>query len=355
MIRLTIHPLGGPHMNRQKRPNGGTGAYRAGVALLGLYQVVLASTLVVALFMLWPEPTSDRLNWLPTVRFLPPAFSLSDDARLILIVLCTGALGSYVHATTSFVSYVGNRRLVFSWAWWYLLRPFLGMALALIFYFVLRGGLLTTSAEPSKMSPFGIAAVAGLVGMFSKQATDKLRELFDNLFKTEMGQGDDARADKLGANVPVAEAMIDRRKIAAFVIPDGKEAKHVLIVELHKLLGGVVTRIPVLDHNDVLQCVIHQSLLYKFLADRSIEAVAKQEAFDAKKFSLQDFLELPSMKALVQDSMAFVPAGAMLSEAKELMERTPNCQDVFVTEHGLPNEPVQGWLTDAELLRAAKA
>ncbi len=31
-------------------------------------------------------------------------------------------------------------------------------------------------------------AISGLVGMFSKQATDKLDELFNNLFKTEKEQ-----------------------------------------------------------------------------------------------------------------------------------------------------------------------
>ena len=41
-----------------------------------------------------------------------------------------------------------------------------------------------------------MAAVVGLAGMFSKQATDKLREVFENLFKTEKGTN---RADPLKA------------------------------------------------------------------------------------------------------------------------------------------------------------
>ena len=228
------------------------------------------------------------------------------------------------------------------------------MALAIIFYFVLRGGLLATSVQPDQISPFGIAALAGLVGMFSKQATDKLRELFDNLFKTERGKGDDARADKLGANLPVANEMIVRRRMVAYVIGEGRADKHVPIVELHHMLGGIVTRIPMLDHTDVVRCVVHESLLYKFLADKSIEAARNKAQFGAETFTLEDFLAAPGMKELVQDSMAFVPIGAVLSEAKDRMERTRNCQDVFVTEHGLPGEPVRGWLTDAELLRYLK-
>jgi transcriptional regulator with XRE-family HTH domain len=131
---------------------------------------------------------------------------------------------------------------------------------------------------------------------------------------------------------------------------DGGES----VVDLHRMLGGVITRIPVLGHDDVPVCVIHQSLLYKFLADRSIEALKTKQPFDAEHYTLADLLAAPRMKELVQDSLAYVPEGALLADAKERMERTPNCQDVFVTEHGQPGEPVLGWLTDAELRRAAR-
>lgn len=327
--------------------------YEPMVAVLAIYQLVLAMVLVFIVFMLWPE--KDGAGWSKSFQIGARTTQLSDDGRLILIVLCIGALGSYIHAATSFVSYVGNRRLVFSWAWWYILRPFIGMALALIFYFVIRGGLLATSADPSEINPFGIAAVAGLVGMFSKQATDKLRELFDNLFKTDRGHGDDARSDKLATNRPVASEMIDRSKMTAYVVPEGKTDQQVRMIDLHRLLGGFVSRIPVLDHEGVAKCVIHESLLYKYLADQSIAAAGTSSPFNAESHSLDQFLNTAGMKEFVQDSMAFVPVGAMLSEAKDRMEKTKYCRDVFVTEHGLPNEPVLGWLTDGELLRPSKA
>jgi len=148
--------------------------------------------------------------------------------------------------------------------------------------------------------------------------------------------------------------MNERRKITAFVIPDGGNEVDVRVIDLHRMLGGVVTRIPVLNHADVPICVIHQSLLYKFLADRSIDAVKAKQAFDAERYTLADFLAAPGMKELVQDSLAYVPQGAMLSDAKERMERIRICQDIFVTEHGQAGEPVLGWLTDAEVRRAAK-
>lgn len=133
---------------------------------------------------------------LPTVTLFGGRLVLnhSVEVRLLLIALLAGALGSYIHAATSFADYVGNRKLSGNWVWWYLLRPFIGMTLALVFYFVVRGGFISPSAGGADMNPFGIAAMAGLVGMFSKQAIDKLNEVFTSLFGSK---GDDKRGDKL--------------------------------------------------------------------------------------------------------------------------------------------------------------
>jgi hypothetical protein len=147
--------------------------------------------------------------WLFRYRFQPTL-----EVRLLLLVLLAGAIGSYIHASSSFVDYLGNRTLISSWVWWYLLRPFIGMMLALLFYFVFRGGFITAGVNPggegaaSFINPFGIAALAGLVGMFSKVATDKLNEVFLTLFSPKAGQGDAKRGDKLTAGIsPVVAAI----------------------------------------------------------------------------------------------------------------------------------------------------
>jgi hypothetical protein len=84
------------------------------------------------------------------------------------------------------------------------LRPIIGSVLALVFYLVIRGGLLSVSnGAAGDLNPFGVAAIAGMVGMFSKQAADKLKETFDNLFRTAKGQGDDQRLDELTGTAPL--------------------------------------------------------------------------------------------------------------------------------------------------------
>jgi hypothetical protein len=334
---------------------GNEAIHLLGIRLVGFYSIVVSVALMGCLLWLWPERMKDTAEW---SELLTPDWlghrPVGPDTRLLLVVLCMGALGSTVHAATSFASYVGNKRIVLSWTWWYLLRPFIGASLAVLFYFVVRGGFLSTNSAATDVSVFGVAAISGLAGMFSKQATDKLREVFDNLFRTEQGQGDDARLDKLGRTQPVSEVMIKRAKIVAFEIDDGKTVADVKVKDLHKKLGGVVTRVPVLTRSGVAICIMHQSLIYKFLADKSMASVGQATTFDPSAFTLEDMLKDEEIQKLAQNTIAFVPSGATLAETKAAMDKIPQCQDAFVTETGDPTGPVLGWVTDSEVRRAER-
>ena len=112
------------------------------------------------------------------------------ERQLLWLVLVTGALGSFVYSARSFVDFVGNRALRSSWTVWYLLYPLIGAALALIFFIAIRGGLINPAAQGADINPYGLIAMSGLVGMFSKQATAKLGELFWNIFKTDRNDQD---------------------------------------------------------------------------------------------------------------------------------------------------------------------
>jgi hypothetical protein len=122
---------------------------------------------------------------------------LEPAQGLLLLAILSGVLGSFMHAAQSFAMYVGNQQLTPSWAWWYLFRPPIGAVLGLLFYFVLRAGLLTASVEA--VSPYGVVAFGALAGWFSKQATDKLAEVFENLFRTEKTR---EYRDRLSAAAP---------------------------------------------------------------------------------------------------------------------------------------------------------
>jgi len=166
--------------------------------LLGGVLMLLAAVLTYVFLKLWPPsldlgpntgPQTEVLfGWIP-VSTLP-------ESRLILLVACAGALGGLIHALRSFSSFSGNRQLVASWTYWYLMRPVSGTLLALVFYLLIRGGFITGAIkEGAGISVAGFVGAAALVGLFSDLALDKLKEVFRTLFA---GQ-EDERGDRLKA------------------------------------------------------------------------------------------------------------------------------------------------------------
>jgi hypothetical protein len=185
-------------------------------AIFGAALVIgFASMLIAGLVNLWPvieaEPASAAVatRTSSTVRLLFGAITvkLTPGTALLVLVMIVGALGSLIHVATSFADFLGNRRFYLSWSAWYLLRPVVGASLALLLYFAVRGGFLSASAQSSSINPYGIAALAGLAGLFSKQATDKLREVFETLFKVSSRAGDAQRKDNLANAVPMLIAV----------------------------------------------------------------------------------------------------------------------------------------------------
>jgi hypothetical protein len=164
-----------------------------------------------------PAEPAPKTEWNPSTQVLGTRFDLDADVRLLILVLLSGALGSYIHAVQSFASYVGNARFKATWTWWYVLRVPMGAALAVFVYFVVRGGLLaagtaTASGAANDLNLFGIMSFSGLAGLFSKQAADKLAEVFDTLFATKEGQ---QREDKLTENPRPEVASIDPSSLPA--------------------------------------------------------------------------------------------------------------------------------------------
>ncbi|MCP3958278.1 MAG: hypothetical protein GY719_10545 [bacterium] len=317
--------------------------------LLGIYLLIVPVVLAYVVLALWPQekpPPSIAGIWDCQVNLFGFDFGIHNETRLLLLVLLVGALGSYVHAATSFVSFVGNETLRYSWMWWYVLRPFIGMALALIFYFVLRGGLLATTTDAAGISLYGITAVAGLVGMFSKQATDKLNETFKTMFRTSRGEGDDARKNKLDTLEAVEKVMIPYDKIEKVMLSETDTEEKISLTKLIDKLGPTVTRVPVFDAEARIKYVIHEGLLCGFVA----KGARGDKPFDTNNRYLKELLDHDQNQTLVQ-ARAFVTPDTTLADARKAMDKIEHCRDVFVTAHGKQSEPVLGWLTNADIAR----
>lgn len=163
------------------------------IACLGVTLFAAMLGMFLLLIVTWPQKEDDG-NLVATWRFVNDALGKNNDARLLLLVLVAGAVGSLIYGSTAFSVKVANRSFRKSWMWWYILRFPAGMGFALLLFVVIRGGLFSgsfagQSATVDSINPFGIVALAALTGMFAEQASDKLREIFEGLFRTEDKRG----------------------------------------------------------------------------------------------------------------------------------------------------------------------
>jgi len=108
---------------------------------------------------------------------------LHINTILLILVAMAGFLGNMIHIATSLTTFVGNKKFVRSWLLWYAVRPFTGAALAIGVYFVFRGGFLNMSDDSTNINLYGIMTVSVLTGLFTDRATQKLKEVFEVLFK----------------------------------------------------------------------------------------------------------------------------------------------------------------------------
>jgi hypothetical protein len=219
-------------------PEGANDAEQpSGWLVFGLlaYLFGAAAVLLPLVISLWPEIESSASGDLDLVWGWLPV-SVDPEGRQIVLAASMGALGAFLHATVSLGDYLGNRRFVTSWTTWYILRLPLGATLAVVFYFVIRAGFLTPDTPAEEVNAFGVAAVSALAGLFSKQATDKLREVFETLFRTDPEKGDAERADSLANPKPrisrldPATATVGSDEVKVRILGSGfTEASTVLI------------------------------------------------------------------------------------------------------------------------------
>ena len=152
-----------------------------GIVLTAAYLILLTILLIIAIIQFWPVSVQSSVQRLD-VNFLLWSFSLSNEGRLLLIVVLAGALGGQVRSIRSLAWYIGNRQLKRSWLSQYILTPFVGAILAIVSYFIIRGGFCPANSTVQQTNIFGFAGLAGLVGIACEPVALKLRQVANTFF-----------------------------------------------------------------------------------------------------------------------------------------------------------------------------
>ncbi|MBM2845652.1 MAG: hypothetical protein HW407_964 [Bacteroidetes bacterium] len=172
-----------------------------------LWFVALGGGAIYVLIYHWPEPRllpDGRSQAVDSEKTGPADSARSErndvtDAagnplsqRLIMsLVLAAGVLGRSLVGLTSLVWFRAHRRLFKSWTLWYFAQPLIAGMLAEVFYIVVRAGFLTPN---STVNLYGVVAISGLVGMFTREAMDKLSDVFKTLFASKTGETNEGKA-----------------------------------------------------------------------------------------------------------------------------------------------------------------
>ena len=165
-----------------------------GIILTAVYLILLSLILLVAIVQCWPSPVTPKgqVNPMLQTKFLLWTLSISNEACLILIVVLAGALGGQVRSLRSLAWYTGNKELKKSWLLQYILSPFVGATLAIVTYFVIRGGFISAGSTVQQSSVYVYAGIASIVGLASEPVALKLKQVAESLF-TKPGEGKDSK------------------------------------------------------------------------------------------------------------------------------------------------------------------
>jgi len=150
----------------------GHGKHESGrvALLLGLFQVIIGG---ISIYYLIQYCGTD--NHCSTTAELP------NIGQPLLAVLCIGAVGGCIHGLASLASHQGNENLLVSWRAFYLGRPFIGAGMAMMTYLVLASGVLGFDVKNEPV----LLTWSALGGLYSQPALDKLKELFETIFKVQ--------------------------------------------------------------------------------------------------------------------------------------------------------------------------
>jgi hypothetical protein len=181
---------------------------------------------------------------------------------------------------------------------------------------------------------------------FSKSNFESASRSVQNMVQATVDQ----RLEKL----KVDDNMLKAAQVTAVTLAANNRDDTILLKELRSKLSRVVTRVPVLEANGAIRYVIHQSLIYRFIAEHGLALATSGNAGDVDKLTLADLVAYDDIKTLVT-ALARVPSGATVASAKAEMERIDTCQDIIVTQTGAKTEPMLGWLTNVDIGKLSKA
>ena len=137
-----------------------------------------------------------------------PALLGSTELNYLVVIFLFGVLGACARGLASLARFMGNRSFAPQWSLFYLSQPWIGGALALAFYAVLRGGFMSTENSAAIVTNIHACSALGvLVGVSTAEALAKLRNLAEQFF-TDDQEDDQDKDPARGPRNPTPKPVI---------------------------------------------------------------------------------------------------------------------------------------------------
>jgi hypothetical protein len=153
--------------------------------IVAAYVLVLAIVSVYLLCVLWPPSEQLKEEEAP-VRIIAWPIPVRRETHILLIVLTMGLIGGCAYDLWILADNVvqlgaakpSDRAFKEVQAIWYVVRPWTGCLISLIFYGFIRSGLFVANLGSGKdINVYGMAGLAGVAGFWAGETFDKLAAL----------------------------------------------------------------------------------------------------------------------------------------------------------------------------------
>jgi IPT/TIG domain len=141
-------------------------------------------------------------------KYYLPEELIHLNTLILILVAAAGFAGNMIHIATSFTTFTGAGEFKRSWLLWYFVRPFSASALAMGIYFVFRGGFLNMNNDSVNINLYGVMTISLLAGLFTDIATQKLKEVFETLFKPKDNRPDKLEKPEIKVNSVTPEKLV---------------------------------------------------------------------------------------------------------------------------------------------------
>lgn len=141
---------------------------------------------------------------------------------------------------------------------------------------------------------------------------------------------------------PISSIMRSIHETIHIEIPEGKGDNDIKLSSLvEKLDGKLITRIPVVTQGKKPKYMIHESRIDKYLAEGGKANNSLEQFIAAQKEQNFEFG--------INRGFVLVSEETTIADAKQRMEETSACQDIFISKKGTADESLTGWVSNLRL------